>query len=951
MMEEEYRVETDSETNRYPQSGRFQLYEGMQIDHKEGDKAVKLWFLLAVLWFAVFTTFGLLLAIKFFFPTFLGEASWLTFGVLRPAHVNGVLFGFVSSGLLGAMFYIVPRLCAIPMYQPRLAAAIPVLWNAAVLTGIIWILFGGSQGREYAELPWAIDVAVMVTLLLMAFVVIGTIVKRKEKKLYVSLWYYAGTMLWFPIVYFIGNVMWHPATGALNGIQDAMFNWYYGHNVLGLWFTTLGIPALYYAIPRIIKRPLYSHLLSLISFFSIAFFYTGVGAHHLLQAPIPEWVKTIAVMMTVLMLVPVLSFATNIVLTLRGSGAKVLKNPILMFLLFGFVNYIFASVQGSMQGVRLANEYLHFSQWTVGHAHLALLGGFGFIAAGLALWIVPHLLKSRIFSKELLKTSWWTAAIGFTLFFLAMTITGLIANANWWSHINVVETLPTLRIPFVVRAITGGLVVVAAYMVAVNVLMTFKKGRDLLPTELYDHPEGKYVIPHSAFQRKSQQRISLPVIFAGGLAGFTVMTFMVVAMPYMFTANAPSDDGAAHVLSVSQQRGEDVYKANGCFYCHNQFIREFDWAMGDNSEPGDYYYSSPNFMGTERTGPSLGAIGGKRPSEWHIFHYTDPRSVSPSSIMPPFSFLSKEDLSGLVDYIQNLGGYDLKTNNYQPLVPLEYRGVENPYKQLMSQVNLSYNANTQEFTGTDAQAQEWAALYEEGKSLFTQKCLPCHSCSGNGQGTYARQTLAHPANLNERISNFPDPADAYHFWRVSEGVSGTAMPPWGWSLSDDTIFKINTFEMSFVNGSLRTVSGDVSDQEGDAFDEQTHIKPAIAGTQQDFITGQSIYNMYCVVCHGQDGKGNGPASIRSDGGYITPVPANFTESGSDFTKYGRYVWKVQKGVETTNMPPWSMALNEEEIFDAIFYIQGFSKAEDYNSKWAPLYTDEFARNLKEQSHE
>jgi cytochrome c oxidase cbb3-type subunit I/II len=182
---------------------------------------------------------------------------------------------------------------------------------------------------------------------------------------------------------------------------------------------------------------------------------------------------------------------------------------------------------------------------------------------------------------------------------------------------------------------------------------------------------------------------------------------------------------------------------------------------------------------------------------------------------------------------------------------------------------------------------------------------------------------------------------------VSEGVSGTAMPPWGWSLSDDTIFKINTFEMSFVNGSLRTVSGDVSDQEGDAFDEQTHIKPAIAGTQQDFITGQNIYNMYCVVCHGQDGKGNGPASIRSDGGYITPVPANFTESGSDFTKYGRYVWKVQKGVETTNMPPWSMALNDEEIFDAIFYIQGFSNAEDYNSKWAPLYTDEFARNLKE----
>jgi cytochrome c oxidase cbb3-type subunit I/II len=248
----------------YPQSGRYQEFAGATIDHKEGDRAVKLWFLFSVLWFAFFTTFGLILAIKFFFPTFLGEASWLTFGVIRPAHVNGVLFGFISSGLLGAMYYIVPRLCAVKIYKPRLAFIIPILWNAGILAGVIWILFGGSQGREYAELPWAIDVIVMIALVLLAVIVLGTIVKRTERKLYVSLWYYAGTMLWFPIVYFIGNVMWHPATGALNGMQDAIFNWYYGHNVLGLWFTTLGIPAIYFAIPRILKRPLYSHLLSLI---------------------------------------------------------------------------------------------------------------------------------------------------------------------------------------------------------------------------------------------------------------------------------------------------------------------------------------------------------------------------------------------------------------------------------------------------------------------------------------------------------------------------------------------------------------------------------------------------------------------------------------------------------------------------------------------------------------
>lgn len=178
-------------------------------------------------------------------------------------------------------------------------------------------------------------------------------------------------------------------------------------------------------------------------------------------------------------------------------------------------------------------------------------------------------------------------------------------------------------------------------------------------------------------------------------------------------------------------------------------------------------------------------------------------------------------------------------------------------------------------------------------------------------------------------------------------MPGTAMPPWGWSLDDDAIYKINLYEMSFVGGALRTVSGDVSDAEGDQFDDQTHITPGIAGTQEDFAAGQDLFVMYCASCHGLDGKGNGTASVAVDGGYITPVPANFTESGSDFTKYGRYVWKVRNGVETTNMPPWSMALSDTEIFDVIFYVQGFSKADDYNGKWAALYTDAFAKSLKE----
>jgi len=903
-------------------------------------RAAKVWFYFSILWFPFFATFGFLLAIKFFIPTFLGDTWWMTFGVVRPAHTNGVLFGFVSSGLIGSMLWIMPRLCGSPLYRPRLAILAAFLWNGAILAGIIWILLGGSQGREYAELPWAIDVLVMAGLLLIGYIVFGTIAKRKEKKLYVSLWYYMGTFLWFPIVYFVGNVMWQPASGSLNGIQDAIFNWYYGHNVLGLWFTTLGIPAWYYFVPKMINRPLYSHLLSLIAFFTIAFFYTGVGGHHLLQAPIPEWLKTIAVIMSILMLVPVITFATNIMLTIRNSWHKVIGNPGLQFVMAGFVMYILASIQGSLQALRDTNAFIHFSQWPVGHAHLALLGGFGFLAVGATVYLVPRLLHVKLYSASLMRLTWWTAFIGFASFFAAMTVAGLVANSNWWVHINVVETLVTLRVHFIWRAISGGVVVLAAFLFAYNIILTYARSRQPHEEEVRKPAEAITTLAPSPFMQRSQERINMPLITIGGMVVFVITTFMVVAMPYMFTDNNPTD--RAHVLTVAEQAGEDLYREEGCFYCHNQFVRPQDWAMGVTSQNGDFYYSVPNFLGTERTGPSLGQIGGKRPTEWLVQHEIDPRTATPQSIMPPFGFLTQDDIDNIAAYLQTLGGEDL-TAVYTAPIPAEYQDKHNPNLPLMMQVSASYNATDQTYTGDTQAGDKWATLFDEGKALFTEKCLSCHGCSGNGQGPYARQTVARPANLHERIINFP--GDNFHFWRVSTGVPGTAMPPWALSLDEETIWKIATYEMSFAQGSVRTVDGGISDDEGDAYNDQTHILPPIAGTQEEYDKGKQIYDLYCTQCHGTVGQADGPASINTPGGYIEPEPANFTESGADFPNYGRYVWKVREGVETTNMPPWKLALSDDEIFRVIFYIQGFSTPDDYNTKWAPLYTDSFAQNL------
>lgn len=442
------------------------------VDLKSADSVAKYWLYSALLWFPIFTTFGMIMAIKFFVPTFLVDSAFDTFGRIRPAHVNGLLFGFLSSGLIGAMYYVAPRLSHVSLYKPILGKLSAVLWNVGVLAGVLLIMGGDTQAREYAEFPWIIDVVIMVILIIIGITILGTIFKRKERKLYVSLWFFAAIFLWFPIVYFIGNVMWRPPSGALFGLTDGIVNWFYGHNVLGLWFTPFGLALWYYFIPKLTKRALYSVTLSLISFFALAFFYTGVGGHHLLQSSIPEWLKTIAVATSGLMMISVLTFATNIGMTIRGTWHSIFSSVPLRFIVFGFINYILVSIQGSFQALRDMNLYLHYSQWPVMHSHLALYASFGITIMGLMYWLVPRISGKRLWSKKLMDVSWWVTFLGFIIFMAGMMLAGLVANASWFTHQTIAQALPTLTPYFIVRAIGGGIVVVSAFLFAIDIIMT-----------------------------------------------------------------------------------------------------------------------------------------------------------------------------------------------------------------------------------------------------------------------------------------------------------------------------------------------------------------------------------------------------------------------------------------------------------------------------------------------
>ena len=449
-------------------------------------------------------------------------------------------------------------------------------------------------------------------------------------------------------------------------------------------------------------------------------------------------------------------------------------------------------------------------------------------------------------------------------------------------------------------------------------------------------------------EKKAHSHNLFPIA-AAGLGVFLLMVSMVVFAPYMFLLDVPPSD-KAHEYTALEAEGRSLFMSYGCFYCHSQQVRPTDWAIGNVSQNGDYYYDSPHALGTERTGPDLAQIGGMRPTIWHYLHDRDPRSVSPGSIMPNFGFLSDHEIEALTAYIQRLGSEYLGVDSsitggsaYHPDVPENYVNASNLFATLMKEAAISYDAENDAYNGDPTLGAQWATIFEIGKANYTQRCLSCHGCSGNAQGPYARHVVTQPANLHERIATFP--GDYYHIWRVAGGVPGTAMPAWGLSLNETEVSLVAIYEMSFVLGAVRTISGDISDAEGDDFANNVLNAPLITGTMQDFESGKAIFTLYCAQCHGDSGQGDGPASIKSPEGYITPEPANFTESGGDFPNYGRWVWKVREGVETTNMPPWKWVLNDEEIYQVIFYEQSFSTPEDYNAKWAPLYSDSYAKNL------
>lgn len=437
--------------------------------------------LTAGFWMTVATFMGLLGATELIAPDLTENIGWVVFGRVRPIHVNLVLFGFVTPGLLAAAFYYLPRILRTEIFSEMLGVVTVVLWNLVLIGVVVTLAAGYTQGREYAEMIWPVDMGVVLIFSLVLINFLMTVVRRKEPMLYVSVWYACAGIVLTATTFSLGNVIWRPDTGALVGIPDAILLWFYGHNVFGLLLTPLAAGVAYYVIPRACKTPLYSHTLSLLGFWSLIVVYTHIGTHHLLQVPVPTWLKVISIVDSVAMVIPVMAFLINIWYTAKGRLGEIHNDIGAKFVFTGTIMYFFVSIQGSIMALPQVQRITHFNNWVVAHAHVGVLGFAGMISLGGLYYILPRITNKPLFSRFLADFQYWMILIGVVGFTVVLTIAGLIQGNAWYNGETIYRVLPEIHMYYITRASIGLLVFSSAVLGFYNIIRTlyFNPGEKL----------------------------------------------------------------------------------------------------------------------------------------------------------------------------------------------------------------------------------------------------------------------------------------------------------------------------------------------------------------------------------------------------------------------------------------------------------------------------------------
>ncbi len=623
------------------------------------NKIVKLFLYATILWGVVGMAVGLMVAFLFIFPTYLDGIPWLSFGRLRPLHTNAVIFAFVGNGFFLGMYYSMQRLLKTRMYSDTLSKIHFWGWQAIIVAAAITLPLGFTSSKEYAELEWPIDIAIAIIWVVMGINMLGTLIKRRQRHIYVAIWFYIATFVTVAVLHIFNNlelpVSAFKSYSIYAGVQDAMIQWWYGHNAVAFFLTTPILGLMYYFVPKVANRPIYSYRLSIIHFWSLIFIYIWAGPHHLLYTALPEWAQNLGTVFSVMLIFPSWGGMINGLLTLRGAWDKVRESPILKFFVVAITGYGMSTFEGPMLSFKSLNAIAHYTDWIIAHVHVGTLAWNGFMISGILYWVVQKLWKTELFSKKLANTHFWIGTIGILFYTIPLYVAGF-TQATMWKEFNpdgtlvygnFLETVTKIMPMYMMRAFGGTLYLAGFILLAYNVVKTIKIGQ-FVGDELAEAVPLKPISPRrlagEGFHSWLERRTVLFTILA--TVAILIGSAVEIVPLLVIKSNIPTISSVKPYTPLELE-GRDIYIREGCNNCHSQMIRPFRSEVeryGEYSKAGEFVYDHPFLWGSRRTGPDLQRIGKKYNDNWHFNHLLDPRSTSPGSIMPSYAWLIKDDL-------------------------------------------------------------------------------------------------------------------------------------------------------------------------------------------------------------------------------------------------------------------------------------------------------------------
>ncbi|OEJ99116.1 cytochrome C oxidase Cbb3 [Flavivirga aquatica] len=623
------------------------------------NKIVRKFIVATMFWGIIGMSVGLLLAFMFLFPNLTDGISWLSFGRLRPLHTNAVIFAFVGNAIFAGVYYSTQRLLKARMWKDWLSNLNFWGWQAIIIGAAITLPLGYTTSKEYAELEWPFDIAIALIWVAFGANLIGTILKRRQRHLYVAIWFYLGTFVTVAVLHIV-NSMELPISALKSysmyaGVQDALVQWWYGHNAVAFFLTTPFLGLMYYFVPKAANRPVYSYRLSIVHFWSLIFIYIWAGPHHLLYSALPDWAQNLGVAFSIMLIAPSWGGMINGLLTLRGAWDKVRTDPVLKFMVVAITGYGMATFEGPMLSLKNVNAIAHFSDWVIAHVHVGALAWNGFLTFGMVYWMVPKLFKTTLWSNKLANAHFWIGTLGIILYALPMYVAGFVQASMWkqfnpdgtLTYGNFLETVSEIIPMYWMRAIGGTMFIVGALIGVYNIIMTARSGQKVTDELAEATPLQKVTKQRTSKEGYHTWLERRPVKLTIFATIAILIGGMVQIIPSLIVDDYVPVISSVKPYSPLELEGRDIYIRESCVSCHSQMVRPFRSEVeryGEYSKAGEYVYDHPFLWGSKRTGPDLMRIGGKYSDNWHLNHFYDPQSTSSGSIMPSYKWLIKNKL-------------------------------------------------------------------------------------------------------------------------------------------------------------------------------------------------------------------------------------------------------------------------------------------------------------------